>query len=402
MQSNNPATVDHTENTTPVDPDRESFLPKEQSPLRAKLASWTTFQREFFSVIGTVLVGYSVKTEGGANASLGFLITSLLSYWNITDVVDAAVTAPDYFKNAKKSMTNHFPKTIIAWTNVIYFPIILLIITTWAIAETIRSANNAGFKNVFFESKKTLGSDTAFIASDFAFGFGLLLMAAFQVYPWMRARHKLSSEKILLEDRLEKIKCFSSSDDVSDKKMRLTLQASALMAVCADQHNDFFSTLADVERMQISSARTWNANTALLLVNFLNNKQKYKLSKNRADVLGNFLGFIGATLSALSMQDQGREKQWLLSSVIFYSMHAVIKIIQLFSPIIFEKKNDIEDPEHFIRQKLKLLSEEKTLDFISKNDLALTKRFPSFWDEVSTMQVASTVSRAPNTLPLEI
>src|SRR3989338_107522 len=155
---------------------------------RKKLSSRSDFFREAYSAVAASLVIYSCTTGGGLHASLGMIISLLLTLvWDGLDVVSALLIAPEYFNSAKENPTK--TNKFIAWSNIIYYPCILGVFTAWATYSIIHDAyercstpsSENCFRDVLLESKKTEGNITILVINDFAYGFGALLAAIYQI-----------------------------------------------------------------------------------------------------------------------------------------------------------------------------------------------------------------------------
>lgn len=155
---------------------------------RKKWSSRADFFREGFSAVAASLVIYSCTTGGGLNASLGLFVSLLLTaVWDGSDVVSALLIAPEYFKTAKENPTK--TNKFIAWSNIIYYPFVLGVFTTWAAYTIIRDADERCstpssencFQDVLLKSAKTEGDPTILAINNFAYGGGALLAAIYQI-----------------------------------------------------------------------------------------------------------------------------------------------------------------------------------------------------------------------------
>jgi hypothetical protein len=130
------------------------------------------FQKIYF-IFAAGVTGYSITTDGGLVDSLGLMpYFALVTIWNKTDVVRAALEAPDAFQALKEecSARNFFQALLVS-----YGLLIESSATIWATYSAIQSAQKEDIRKVFFVSNDTLGDNRISALATVSFGVNALL-----------------------------------------------------------------------------------------------------------------------------------------------------------------------------------------------------------------------------------
>lgn len=156
-----------------VSSDAQQPLVSESCFNREKWLSRAIFFQKIYFIFAAGVTGYSITTDRGLVDSLGLApYFALVTIWNKTDVVRAALEAPEVFRALRDECTtrNFFHASLVS-----YALLIESSATIWASYSAIQSAQKEGIANVLFVSKDTLGDDRISALATASFGVNALL-----------------------------------------------------------------------------------------------------------------------------------------------------------------------------------------------------------------------------------
>jgi hypothetical protein len=294
---------------------------------RKKIAHAAVKFQEYYIFIGCFVAWWGLATPGGlffAQGLLWFLLGTPV--WNtLGDGVAAAITAPDYFHNAEKSVISATVKKAQAWMNIIFGLPLLQIPTGMATYSALLSASTEKH-DVWIDCDKALPSVMWVEISSYAFAFNAWFGASVASRLVQRGHAKSTLEK-LLDDRLKKHEAAQDNPAISDeKKERLKNQVMALSYV-ANQNNVLPDNKTVLQQAALAASPEMQP-FYFFVVDYLLQKQAEKIKSNQfkraADFFCGTAGFFGG----LSMQENWFPRTTLWLCCVLYSLTLLLTMVR--------------------------------------------------------------------------
>jgi len=268
---------------------------------------------ELYFAFSVGFVILAITTRGGLNVEQGFgPLTASGPVWNFLSFLSSALSLPDLFNDAHKSLLNRKIKLTIAWMTAVYLPV-LLGLTGWGYYSPA-----ADFATIDDKTSKILSYNGTFgdpnISRWMSFAFsGILLISALpQIYAVSNALKKRTFDS-LVKNRHEKLEILNQAATKTEINQRFLNQKNCLLGLHEKNHVAISGAMAvdDINHC---------------FAHYLLQKQKYKLRKNTFDALGNIIAAIAALFAGFSNTEENTHRYLIISAVLY----AVATAIKLF------------------------------------------------------------------------